>query len=111
MKAILEIEAPESCEECGLYKYKHNLCFCMGCNKVLGNLGDRAFFCPLKIVEDAEPPKQLTTKDMTLRDYFAGQALAGLIALATGTDTIQEMTECAYKHADAMLMAREASHE
>jgi len=41
---------------------------------------------------------------MTLRDYFAGQALAG-----TGNvnyHTIKEMAETCYKIADAMLEAR-----
>lgn len=41
---------------------------------------------------------------MTLRDYFAGQALAG-----TGSvnyHTIKEMAETCYKIADAMLEAR-----
>lgn len=42
--------------------------------------------------------------DMTLRDYFAGQALSG-----TGSvnyHTIKEMAETCYKIADAMLEAR-----
>lgn len=46
----------------------------------------------------------LRRSDMTLRDYFAGQALAG-----TGNvnyHTIKEMAETCYKIADAMLEAR-----
>jgi hypothetical protein len=43
---------------------------------------------------------------MTLRDYFAGQALAG--RLADGTDRLrQSVAEEAYAYADAMLKARE----
>jgi hypothetical protein len=42
---------------------------------------------------------------MTLRDYFAGQALAG--RLADGTDRRkQDVAEQAYAFADAMLEAR-----
>jgi len=113
MKAILEIEAPESCEECGLYRYKRNLTnlpFCMGCNKVLGNLGDRAPFCPLKYVPEPETPEASETplfKDMTLRDYFAGQALAGLLADANYRPPLDGFGKKAYVCADAMLAARE----
>ena len=48
-------------------------------------------------------------KGMTLRDYFAGQALAGL--LASGEDSIDAETNAhdAYIIADAMIKAREAS--
>jgi hypothetical protein len=42
---------------------------------------------------------------MTLRDYFAGQALAG--RLADGTDRLrQSVAEEAYAYADAMIEAR-----
>ena len=46
---------------------------------------------------------------MSLRDYFAGKALAGL--LASGEDSIDAETNAhdAYIIADAMLAAREAS--
>ena len=46
---------------------------------------------------------------MTLRDYFAGKALAGL--LASGEDSIDAETNAhdAYIIADAMLAARETS--
>jgi len=47
-------------------------------------------------------------KGMTLRDYFAAQALAG--RLADGTDRLrQSVAEEAYAYADAMLEAREQS--
>jgi len=47
---------------------------------------------------------------MTLRDYFAGQALAGIAADASATDvmTYQKLSEWSYAIADAMLSAREA---
>ena len=44
---------------------------------------------------------------MSLRDYFAAQALAGLCANLSNTDHAATMAERAYKHADAMLEARE----
>lgn len=49
---------------------------------------------------------------MTLRDYFAGQALAGIHAsLSTSSawpsdDAMKKMAERAYKHSDAMLAER-----
>jgi len=46
---------------------------------------------------------------MTLRDYFAGQALAGIMARGTGTSNAVEWApEEAYAVADAMLSARNA---
>jgi len=44
---------------------------------------------------------------MSLRDYFAGQALAGMCANEIdGCRSFQECAEYAYKHADAMIVAR-----
>ena len=53
---------------------------------------------------------------MSLRDYFAGQALAGLIAQpwhpemggAPGIETNEILAKWAYRIADAMIAAREA---
>lgn len=50
-----------------------------------------------------------THPGMSLRDWFAGQALMGM--LANGEPTIQLPTgfstaQCAYEYADAMLRAR-----
>ena len=50
------------------------------------------------------------TNGMTLRDWFAGQALAGLLANVgfTGEVTYDGLAYDAYRIADAMLAAREA---
>jgi hypothetical protein len=46
---------------------------------------------------------------MSLRDYFAGQALAGM--MATGREVGPDLyAEVAYAMADAMLKEREADH-
>lgn len=50
-------------------------------------------------------------KGMTLRDYMAGQWLAGYIASPTAIDMpMEEAANAAYDMADAMLRAREANH-
>ena len=46
---------------------------------------------------------------MTLRDYFAGQALAGALADPTCDVSPIELAKIAYREADAMLAAREAT--
>lgn len=53
-------------------------------------------------------PKEYSAIDpgMTLRDYFAGQALTGLLAHASGEDP-GKSPSMAYKLADAMLAERE----
>ncbi len=43
---------------------------------------------------------------MTLRDYFAGQALAGIMADPNLTFPNERLASWAYKLADAMLAAR-----
>lgn len=44
---------------------------------------------------------------MSLRDWFAGQALAGLTPAATEHDwTLKELADHTYRLADAMLEAR-----
>ena len=43
---------------------------------------------------------------MTLRDWFAGQALAGMLA-NPHTWTEEDLEGAAYRYADAMLRARE----
>ncbi len=60
------------------------------------------------------PDRRQTYPGMTLRDYFAGQALAGLCAneyYAVGMDKpsrFVQITRRAYEYADAMLKARDA---
>ena len=44
---------------------------------------------------------------MTLRDWFAGQALVGLCAVAAGEDTFDVFAKDAYAYADAMIKARD----
>lgn len=51
---------------------------------------------------------------MTLRDYFAGQALAGVVERMNpqGDFPTEDISaRMAYRYADAMLRAREASHD
>lgn len=43
---------------------------------------------------------------MTLRDWFAGQIVAGMWACSEITGTSQELAKTAYENADAMLEAR-----
>ena len=43
---------------------------------------------------------------MTLRDWFAGQALAGLMASGPLACSLAESAEEAYQNADAMLAVR-----
>lgn len=43
---------------------------------------------------------------MSLRDYFAGQALSGELAKADGYVTPDKLAEYAYQIADAMILAR-----
>lgn len=47
--------------------------------------------------------------DMTLRDWFAGHVVAGLYACPGTTGPNSMFCEEAYRIADAMLAAREAS--
>ena len=46
---------------------------------------------------------------MSLRDYFAGQALAGLLASSPGLIDDRVMAFNAYAIADAMIAARDGS--
>lgn len=48
---------------------------------------------------------------MTLRDYFAAKALQGILAHPEVKATAESRSEWAYKIADAMLKAREVSHD
>jgi len=50
---------------------------------------------------------------MTLRDWFAGQALAGIASISSENFSLppHEEAEWAYQRADAMLAAREKGGE
>ena len=58
-------------------------------------------------VDDGEKIKG--NKGMTLRDYFAAQAMQGMLAACTGwSENAQErLAKCSYKMADEMMKARE----
>ena len=47
-----------------------------------------------------------TNYGMTLRDWFAGQVLAGIIAHSGEIISFQRIAEYAYKQADAMISVR-----
>ena len=53
---------------------------------------------------------EVSEPGMTLRDYFAGQALNGVLAGAENIRPV-EMSEFCYKMADAMLKARGDSND
>ena len=58
-------------------------------------------------VQEAEIEKPIYSIGMTLRDYFAGQALAGFFAFGRKDYGYETMAEVAYECADAMITARE----
>lgn len=58
--------------------------------------------------EKGEDRVAIGTRGMTLRDYFAGQALAGALGETTCDVSPIELAKIAYREADAMLAAREA---
>lgn len=68
--------------------------------------GDPAF--PFPAVSDIDGNVIYPGEDgMSLRDYFAGQALAGMIRATPGVPVLYgEMAHHAYQYADAMLAER-----
>ena len=70
------------------------------------NDGGPAFPCPVEF----DPNNQLVSHGsfgMTLRDYFAGQALVGMSAHKDSSKwEMHEITADAYAYADAMIAAR-----
>jgi hypothetical protein len=48
---------------------------------------------------------------MTLRDWFAGQALAGLMAYPHNTDTYEKAADKIWTMADAMIAARKGTRD
>ena len=76
------------------------------------NDGGPAFPSPETVVSQDQMPLQysINAQDgMSLRDWFAGQALIGLMMRADiGTVSYQERAEWADRQADAMLARRAA---
>ena len=69
--------------------------------------GDSAFPRPVSWSEEGGTHRG--TLGMTLRDYFAGQALAGLLTRSHAHDWTQRaIIDNCYSCADAMIKAREA---
>ena len=60
-------------------------------------------------IKPPQPPTHYIVGPMTLRDYFAGQAMAGLIT-QEGWKT-SELVTAAYQTADAMLAEREKTND
>ena len=79
-----------------------------------GTKGHGAYYCVLKAINALEKEKFIfpDNKDrgITLRDYFAGQALASFGPFSTFDEIFNKnevMAKKAYKFADAMLAERE----
>lgn len=53
-----------------------------------------------------DPEQNSGATGMTLRDYFAGQALAGMASVYHEHWTPTRLAECAYEIADALLTKR-----
>lgn len=66
----------------------------------------------VKKIEDGGPAFPLNNgrqEGMSLRDYFAGQALSGLCAHAGFPMDVEELAGEAYELADAMITRKEQS--
>ncbi len=80
------------------------------------NTGGPAFPCKIPEGYDAdENPISSTYSGMSLRDYFAGQALMGILASVKASDVVKDLTgpdgpavcaRFAYYAADAMIQQR-----
>lgn len=75
-----------------------------GCEVSAINDGGPAF--PVPDSHHANGQVQYGANGMTLRDWFAGQALAGLLAATDLSGTHALYAEESYEFADAMLKAR-----
>lgn len=69
------------------------------------NDGGPAFPKPLDPYPNAQGMES-GTHGMSLRDWFAGQALAGMLADQTFDAPAEMMAESSYRIADAMIRAR-----
>ena len=56
--------------------------------------------------EHDDPPQSGFAPGMKLRDWFAGQALAGALANPSIDCSTEDCAKIAYEHADAMLAER-----
>lgn len=69
----------------------------------------------VKIEDAAFPSNEYGNLGMSLRDYFAGQALAGIMANAKLVGVLaeskQDPASCAYEMADYMLAERQKERE
>lgn len=50
--------------------------------------------------------REIISSGMSIRDWFAGQALAGMLACPNAEGTVEEFASDAYRYADAMLAER-----
>lgn len=58
---------------------------------------------------DGSDPLYVTHGGMTLRDYFAAKAMQAYLPTAVDKGILEnDIADCAYEYADAMLKAREA---
>ena len=70
------------------------------------NDGGQAFPRPVSFSEEGGTHRGCL--GMTLRDWFAGQAMTGFIAASTGRDILAKLdARMCYQMADAMLTVRE----
>lgn len=75
------------------------------------NDGGPAFPVPSVSWKGAESVA-IETHGMTLRDWFAGQAMTGFIAASTGRDILAKLdARMCYQMADAMLTVREEARK
>ena len=69
------------------------------------NNGGSAF--PYSIREEGSEYTSESSKGMTIKDYFAGQAIIGIIANSDGLKYTDSMANAAYEIADSMLKERQ----
>ena len=72
------------------------------------NDGGPAFPRTVTIDEGFDSYREIKREGMSLRDWFAGQALAGMLADGKNSGRFADIASDAYDFADAMLAARKA---
>lgn len=65
----------------------------------------------VKIEDAAFPSNEYGNLGMSLRDYFAGQALAGMLCDIKCVGESEYIAKWAYRYADAMLDERQKERE